>query len=158
MEPSLRGDAVYLYAFDVADEIRTERISKILAKRAVPFEVQADRTLPKTIPFYRPLTIDPKREAWKIHGTAVQTVVRVYDVGVVSIMITVPFSVAFLQDLIPFHQPVLDNHAALDKAAHALCTDVVHNLSEYLVRGTTKVGTPEAYTVFAIHHINETKS
>jgi hypothetical protein len=114
MEPSLQGNAVYLYAFDVADEIRTERISKILAKRAVLYEVQADHTLPKTIPFYRPLTIDPKREAWKIHGTAVQTVVRVYDVGVVSIMITVPFSVAFLQDLISFHQPLLDNHTALD--------------------------------------------
>jgi len=156
MSPKLQGEVVYLYAFDVADEIRTERISKILSKKAVPMGVAPERTHPKTIHFYKPLTIDPKRDAWKLRGLNVQPVVRVYDVGVVSIMITVPFAVDELNDLISLHSPILDNHHPMDRAAHELCVDVVHNLKEYLVRGTHGVDIPEAYTVLAIRTIEGT--
>jgi hypothetical protein len=153
-----KGEVVYLYAFDVADEIQMEKINRILAKKPVPFEIQVDRTLPKDIPFYRPLSIDPKRESWKMGGVPVQTALRIYEVGVVSIMISIPFEVKSLSDLLPFHQPRLDHHHPLDKAAHALCVDVVHSLKDYLVRPIPKVGTPEAYTVFCLRDLHGAKN
>jgi hypothetical protein len=153
MEPELKGEVVYLYAFDVADEIRNDRIRKILSKKAMPYGVQLDHTLPKDIPFYRPLAIDLKREGWKIGGVRVQPVVRVYEVGVVSIMISVPFTVPDLRKLLSFHQPVLDNQRPLDRAAHELCAEIVKNLQEYIVRGMPGIDTPEAYTVFCFNDL-----
>jgi hypothetical protein len=58
-----------------------------------------------------------------------------------------------LKDLMNFHAPILDNGTALDKAAHALCLDVVENLKPYLIHGSNMVGTPEAYTVFTFQKI-----
>lgn len=153
MSSELSGEVVYLYAFDVADEIRTERVRKILSRKAMPFGVQLDHTLPKDIPFYRPLTIDLKREGWKLGGLKVQPVVRVYDVGVVSVMISVPFVVSELKELLSYHHPVLDGQRPMDRAAHELCIEIVKNLQEYIVRGMPSIGTPEAYTVFSVSHI-----
>jgi hypothetical protein len=154
METPLKGEVFYLYAFDVADEIRTERIGKILSKKAVPFGPGKERLVPKDIPFYRPLTIDPRRGSWRMDGKQVQTVVRIYDVGVVSVVISVPFECRDLKDLIRFHRPVLDNQVALDKAALELCRSVVDNLSEYLV-SASEVDIPEAYTVFVVRSLDQ---
>ncbi|MBI2500108.1 MAG: hypothetical protein HYW02_01255 [Deltaproteobacteria bacterium] len=148
MAPPLKGEVVYLFAFDVADEIRTEKVSKILSKKAMPFTIPLDHTLPKDMPFYTPLTIEPRPHAWKLGGLPMNIVVRIYDVGVVSLMISVPFEVSSVKELIKFHEPTLDNQRPLDAAAHDLCTDIVKNLQEYIVRGSEKVGTPEPYTVF----------
>ena len=149
----LKGEIVYLYAFDIADEIRTTSINKILTKKAMPFVVEADRTFPKDIPFYHPLSIEIKREGWKTQGYPLKPQVRVYEVGVVSLMISIPFEVASLMDLVKFHQLNLDNGIPLDKAAHTLCLDVVENLGPYLVRGSKDIGMPEAYTVFTFQKV-----
>jgi len=148
-----KGEVVYLYAFDVADEIRTERIDQILSTKVIPFEVKLNHTLPKGIPFYRPLTICPTRESWKIRGVPARMVLRVYNVGVVSIMVSIPFQVSALRELLPFHQPLLDNQTQLDKAAHDLCVEVFHSLKDYLVKPISKVGIPEAYTIFTFQEI-----
>src|SRR4030095_16620739 len=153
MDAALKGEVVYLYAFDVADEIRTEGIGEILSKKPTPFEIRQDPNLPKDLPYYRPLSFDPKRDSWKRNGIPLKTLVRVYDVGVVSIGISVPFEDASLQDLNPYQHPVLDNQEPLDQAALKLCGEVVENLRNYLVRGMTKVDIPEAYTIFTLTQI-----
>ncbi|HEX5033665.1 MAG TPA: hypothetical protein VFW62_04240, partial [bacterium] len=154
METPLQGEVFYLYAFDVADEIRTDKAEKILAKKTVPFGPSNERFVPKAIPFYRPLSIDPMRGSWRIGGRQVQTLVRIYDVGVVSVLISVPFEVGGLGELMPFHRPVLDGKGPLDQAAHELCRNVVQHLREYLV-GASEVDIPEAYTVFVVRHIDQ---
>ena len=55
----MKGEAIYLYAFDVANEIVTSRVQQILSEKPFPFEIRMDRTLPKDIPLYRPLAIEP---------------------------------------------------------------------------------------------------
>ncbi len=153
----LKGEIFYLYAFDVADEIRTGGIHKILSREAIPYAIHRDHTTPKEIPFYRPLTIDLKRSDWKFDRKVLQPVIRIYDAGVVSIRIAVPFEVNSLKELLRFHRPILDNQHSLDTEAHTLCTEVVSNLQEYLVRGTPQVQPREAYTVFALKEIGEEK-
>lgn len=154
METPFKGEVFYLYAFDVADEIRTDKAEKILAKKTVPFGPSNERLVPKDIPFYRPLSIDPQRGAWRIEGQPVQTLVRIYDVGVVSVLISVPFEAQSLKELLRFHRPVLDDRVPLDRAAHELCRSVVDNLREYLV-SSSEVDIPEAYTVFVVRQIDQ---
>ena len=42
-EGELRGEVVYLYAFDVANEIRLGRAAELLSGRAAPFAARPDR-------------------------------------------------------------------------------------------------------------------
>ena len=55
----MKGEVVYLYAFDVANEIITPRVQEILSEKPFPFEIRMDRTLPKDMPLYKPLAIEP---------------------------------------------------------------------------------------------------
>ena len=55
----MKGEVVYLYAFDVANEIITPRVREILSEKPFPFEIRMDRTLPKDMPLYKPLAIEP---------------------------------------------------------------------------------------------------
>src|SRR5215470_405316 len=57
---ALEGEVVYLYAFDVANEIITRRVQEILSEKPFPFEIRMDRTLPKDMPLYKPLAIEPR--------------------------------------------------------------------------------------------------
>lgn len=50
----MKGEAVYFYAFDVANEIQTAKVGEILASKPSPIEIHTDRTFPKDVPLYRP--------------------------------------------------------------------------------------------------------
>src|SRR5579864_4682464 len=103
----MQGEVVYLYAFDVANEIATARVQEILARKPIPYEIRTDHTVPRDVPLYRPLVIEPPVLSSTIEGQTVRLSVRVYEVGVVSIAMRVPFERQNLSDLLPFHRPRL---------------------------------------------------
>src|SRR5271154_5125750 len=105
----MKGEVVYLYAFDVANEIATSRVQEILSEKPFPFEIRMDRTLPKDMPLYKPLAIEPRPLATCLHGEPVRLLIRIYDVGVVTVMMRVAFERNTLADLLPFHNPTLEN-------------------------------------------------
>jgi len=67
----MKGEVVYLYAFDVANEIITVRVEEILSEKPFPFEIRMDRTLPKDMPLYKPLAIEPRPLATRFRGQPV---------------------------------------------------------------------------------------
>jgi hypothetical protein len=75
---------------------------------------------------------------------------RVYDVGVVTVMLRVAFEVPALADLMPFHNPKLENGQTLDAAALKLCAEACDSLRDLMVGRTEFPLTPEAYTVFCL--------
>ena len=145
----MKGEVVYLYAFDVANEIITARIHEILASQPYPFEIRTDHTVPKDVPIYRPLAIEPAKIDLRCRGTSVKILVRVYEVGVVSIAMRIPFATESLSELIPFHKPKADDGRSFDQIAKSLCGQVCDNLRDVMVRGTQGYE-PEAYTVFCV--------
>jgi hypothetical protein len=146
----MKGEVVYLYAFDVANEIETRRVQEILSKKPFPFEIRMDRTLPKDMPLYKPLAIDQPPLAATLFGRSVRPQIRVYDVGVVSIDMRVSFEASSLTELIPFHNPVLEDGKPLDEVAQRLCAEVCKSLKDFMIRGTQHPDVPEAYTVFCL--------
>src|SRR6476469_3902516 len=104
----MNGEVVYLYAFDVANEIITELVKDILASKPFPFEIRTDHPYPKDVPLYKPLSIEPPAVAIALRGQSVRLLVRVYEVGVVSITCRVQITAHNLHDLIGFHRPTLD--------------------------------------------------
>jgi hypothetical protein len=146
----MKGEVVYLYAFDVANEIVTPRVQEILSEKPFPFEIRMDRTLPKDMPLYKPLAIEPHPLTARLHGAPVRLLIRVYDVGVVTVMMRVTFETGALAGLMPFHNPRLENGLTLDAVALRLCTEVCHSLKDLLVGRTEFPPPPEAYTVFCL--------
>jgi hypothetical protein len=149
----MKGEVVYFYAFDVANEIITSRVQEILSEKPFPFEIRADRTLPKDMPLYKPLAIEPHPLSVKLHGETVRLLIRIYNVGVVTVMMRVAFEVNALADLTPFHNPKLENGDALDTVAVRFCSDVVNSLKDLLV-GRQECPAPEAYTVFSFTELD----
>jgi hypothetical protein len=148
----VKGEVVYLYAFDVADEIITSRVREILSEKPFPFQIRLEHTFPKDIPLYRPLAIEPPALSERMAGQPVRLLIRVYDVGVVSVTMRVAVSVAGLQDLMPFHRAQLDGGRTLDSVARGLCTAVCQNLRAFMIRPSDPPE-PEAYTAFCITEV-----
>jgi len=151
----MKGEVVYLYAFDVANEIITSRVQEILSEKPFPFEIRMDRTLPKDMPLYKPLAIEPHPLAARLRGAPVHLLIRIYDVGVVTVMMRAAFEADRLGDLMPFHNPKLENGETLDAAALKLCSDVCRSLEDLMVSGT-KCSTSESYTVFCLTGLPDT--
>jgi len=151
----MKGEVVYLYAFDVANEIMTSRVQEILSEKPFPFEIRMDRTLPKDMPLYKPLTIEPHLLPAKFKGQEVSFLIRVYDVGVVTVMMRVAVEPTSLDDLMPYHNPQLENGVMLDTTALNLCAQVCENLKDLLLGKTEFPPPPEAYTVFCLTDLDD---
>jgi len=146
----MKGEVIYLYAFDVANEIIKPRVQEILSEKPFPFEIRRDRTLPKDVPLYRPLAIEPTPPTAQLFGAPVRLLIRIYDFGVVTVMIRAPFQTKTLGDLMPFHNPHLQDGLALDQLAENFCAKVCQSIGDSLVGRTEFPPPPEAYTVFCI--------
>jgi hypothetical protein len=144
----MRGEVVYLYAFDVANELVTRGLTELLGHKVTPFQLPPDRTLPRDVPLYQPLGIELPPWQGK-EDTTVQVRVRVYEVGVINIALHVAFDVADWQALMKFHHPQLVSGEEFDQRARTLCQQVVAALQERL-RYAAPVSEPEAYTVFCV--------
>ena len=125
-------------------------MQEILSEKPFPFEIRMDRTLPKDMPLYKPLAIEPRPLAAPLRGQIVRLLIRVYDVGVVTVMMRVAFEAAALSELLPFHDAKLENGEALDTLAQNLCAEVCASLKDLLVGRTEFPPPPEAYTVFCL--------
>jgi hypothetical protein len=145
----MKGEVVYLYAFDVANEIVTAKVQEILSRKPIPLAIPMDRTFPRDVPLYQPLAIEPPALGVGLAGRPVGLLVRVYEVGVVTVTARVPVEPAQLPDLMPFHNPKLDDGRPLDQVARDLCAEVCHSLKEFLVRSSSPTE-PEAYTAFCL--------
>lgn len=145
----MKGEVVYLYAFDVANEIVPERVLAIRDSKPLPFTIRTEHTFPRDVPLAKPLTIEPTTTSGP-GGRPMRVLIRIYaEVGVVSIAMHVPFEVADLPDLLPLHHAVLDNGQPLDKRAQELCTETCKSLAGAMVNSALP-SEPEAYTVFAV--------
>lgn len=150
----MKGEVVYLYAFDVADELPTAKIEKILTNKPFPFEVRIRHSLPKDIPLYKPLAVELSPLSPLMAGRSVQPLVRIYEVGVVSIIMRVGFEAEHLAQLLPFHKAVLANGQTLDQVARDLCADVCQSLGDIMPQAAAPLE-PEAYTVFCITSVQD---
>ncbi|MFM7074315.1 MAG: hypothetical protein ACKO38_21210 [Planctomycetota bacterium] len=148
----MRGEVVYLYAFDVANEIATREVRHILGQATTPFEPRAAHLLPRDVPLYRALTIEPSSNH-TLAGQPLRVVIRVFEVGVVGFTMRAPFAVQSLAELGQLHQPKLDNGEPLDELARRLCAEVCSSLGKALVR-SSPISQPEAYNVFCLAELD----
>ncbi len=151
---TLTGEIFFLYAFDVASEIKTTKIREVLNETASSLRIKLDRSAPKDVPFYKPLVIEVPKKDLSIQGLPATIQVRIYEVGVVSVAVRVPFKELTTEELRTFHDPKSEQGIPLDVLALKVSEGVVQDIYSLLIKPNL-LSEPEAYTVFCVTKIDE---
>jgi hypothetical protein len=112
-----RGEAVYIYAFDVAYEMTRQPVRELLGQPVAQFVVDASKRSPKHLFFYRPqmVRLPPLERIGPGGSLRVDRVVKLLPVGAISITIRVPFDVERIEDLVCYHDLQFSNGSLHDE-------------------------------------------
>ena len=148
---TFRGQAVYMFAFDIAYEMSSEPIRELLGQKVEQFKVDPSKRNPKHPFFYRPQMIRlPLVKALGPFGPVeLERVIKVLPIGAISITVTVPFEVNRLDDLVSFHDLQLGERT-LHAEVRELAERIYIELRPHLVRPQEYLAEEEAYTVFCL--------
>lgn len=150
----LRGEVVYLFAFDVGQEVLTAAVGPRFTRPEEPLDPRRRKTVPPDAVLYRPLTTGPPAESVVVSGTQVSLNARVYDAGVITVSARLPFAAESLAELRTFHAPRTTAGEPLAAVARRECERVRAELGD-AVRGPSEIQGPETYTVFALTDLGD---
>ena len=152
------GEIVYIFAFDLAYDMKRERITTLLGQPVKEYLIEPDKRSPKQLFFYRPQMVELPLQTRKVgeKSVAVRTSVKIFNVGAVSIRIRVPFEADDLSDLVKFHSISIDGRNP-ESHARELAQEVLSEIRPFLIRPAKTIGQSENYTVFCIKELPETK-
>ena len=147
--PDRDAEVVYLFAFDVANEIRLDDVESLLGARPLPFAIRPGRTVPRPVPLSRPLTVEPARPVDRVNGRPVRLRIRVFAVGVVSVSVRVAVGRSLYRTCSPStHRRWMTANRLMTWPA-GCAHDACRELSDRLV-SPGPVTDPEAYTAFML--------
>jgi len=146
----LTGHVTWLYAFDIAHDMRRESLKTVLGRPVEPWLQAADHRVPRQSFFHRPQIVRlPAVESVLPGGGSgnLERTLKILPVGGLSLAVTAPVSVSSLIDLVAWHEPPpLASVSAMRKLAQM----VVDDLREYLIQPVGLPEEAEAYTVFRL--------
>lgn len=152
-----RGEVAYISAFDLAYDMRRERVSRILSEPTQDYCIGADKPSPKYVFFYRPRMVALPSESYQgPYGTIeVRRTVKLFNVGAISIQVRVPFKVERIEDLVAYHD-LSFGETTLEGEVNRLAEQVRKDVSSYCISPAASLIQVEAYTAFCIYELPET--
>ena len=101
----LKGEIVYLYAFDIAWELKPITERDLLGQPVGQFVVDASKRAPRQMSFYRPqmVRLPPLDRLGPKGRVTIERTVKFLPVGAISITVRVPFEVDGVEELVAFH-------------------------------------------------------
>ena len=146
------GEIVYIYAFDVAYDMKREGVGQLMGQPVQQVAIDASKRTPRQHLFYRPQMVHlPAVERTAPMGKVkVQRNIKLLPVGAISITVRVPFEVSSLGDLVGYHDLTFAEGSLHDEV-RALAEQVTRELKDYYIRPNERLADEEAYTVFCIH-------
>ncbi|HPC95148.1 MAG TPA: hypothetical protein PLU87_09410 [Sedimentisphaerales bacterium] len=150
----LRGEVVYIYAFDLAYDMKRQPIPAILDQPVREYFVGPSKPGPKQAFFYKPqmVTLAPSLCRTSLGAFAISYTIKLFNVGAISVQVRVPFEVDAIGDLVAYYGLLL-NGSTVDAEVRALVERVRRQIAPYLIRPVEDLGTGEDYTVFCIHQL-----
>lgn len=146
-ESSLSGMVVYLFAFDMAHDMKRDALTTLLGQPVRPMTVDVDKRSPRELFFHRPQCVKLPEVKWDTPlGLAqVQRQIKVFPVGAISISIGVAFRTPDLGRLVEYH-----DLPAAAREARMLAEQALKELQPWLIQPTAELRDEEAYTVFCL--------
>ena len=145
------GEVVYIYAFDVAYEMKREPLDLLLGHPVRQFVVDSSKRNPRQLFFYRPqmVRLPPVERIGPRGSVLVERTVKLLPVGAISITVRMPFEVDHISDLVAFHDPSFGAVKLFDEVIQ-LAESVRQELAGWFIRPLPRLAGEEAYTVFCI--------
>jgi hypothetical protein len=150
--PPYRGEVVYIYAYDIAYDIKNEPVEKILNQPTRDYLVGPSKRIPRQMFFYRPRIAEfapEKRQLRNGESLEIRKSVKIFGVGAMTIQVRVPFEVNRLEDLVGYHDLKFAQRGLEEEVAE-FAESVRKNLAPYCVRPVPALMQAEAYTVFCL--------
>jgi len=153
-EPAYRGEVVYIYAFDIAYDMKRQPVAKLLGESLQNYSIGPSKRSPKQLFFYQPQMATLPAEQRQINGKAVriQRSIKVFNVGAISIQLRVPFQVEKIEDLVGYHEPKFAEVSIQDEVKE-LAQRVKVQLEPYCVQPVPQLTQMENYTVFYLYDL-----
>lgn len=152
--PSSRyvGEVVYIYAFDVAYEMKRQVVRELLGQPVAQFVVDASKRSPRQLFFYRPdmVRLPPLERIGPSGPVRLHRTIKLLPVGAISITVRVPFEVQRLEELVAFHDLRFADGMRLHDDVRRLAEDALRELRPYSIGPVANLADEEAYTVFCI--------
>jgi hypothetical protein len=145
------GAVVYMYAFDVAYDMRRPPPRELLGQPVAEFAIDASKRSPRQFIFYRPgMARLPPAERKGPRGTvSVERRIKLLPIGALSITVEVPFAGETLDGLLAYHDLAFAERR-VDHEVHELAERACRELAPALVRPVARLAPAEPYTVFCI--------
>jgi hypothetical protein len=155
---SLKGEVAYIRAFDLAYDMKRQRIPQILGQTVQDYVVGPSKPGPKQGFFYRPqmVTLPPKTYQSSVGPLEVSMTVKIFNVGAVSIQVRTPFEVSSVEELVDYYGLSLAGKS-MEAEVVQIAEQVRRELDPYLVRPVPVLGAGEDYTVFCIYQLPATE-
>ncbi len=152
-----RGEAVYIYAFDIAYDMKRIPMTELLGRSLQHYSIGPSKRSPKQLFFYQPqmATLEPAPKKVADATVSVQRSIKVFNVGVISIVIRVPFEVSAIQHLVNYHELQLDQNTIEDEA-RTIAEQARAQLQPYCIKPVPALGAGESYTVFCLYDLPHT--
>jgi hypothetical protein len=147
-----RGEVVYIYAYDIAYDIKNEPVEMILGQPTKDYLVSPSKRIPKQMFFYRPRVAEfaaEKRTLDNGQSVEIRKSVKIFGVGAMTVQIRVPFAVERLEELVDYHDLEFAE-GGLDEEVGRFAEQVLKDLEPHCVRPVAALTQAEAYTVFCL--------
>ncbi|MEI6714870.1 MAG: hypothetical protein WCO60_14025 [Verrucomicrobiota bacterium] len=146
----ITGHVTWLYAFDIAHDMRREPLKTVLGRPVEPWLRGEDHRVPRQSFFHRPQIVRLAPVEGNLPGggsATLERTLKILPVGGLSLAITAPVRVERLADLVAWH----DSPAVATVASvRHLVEMVMADLKEYLIQPVDVLDEQEAYTVFRL--------
>jgi hypothetical protein len=146
------GEIAYIYAFDIAYEIKGS-VASLLGQTVTDTTLDPSKRTPRQSFLYRSqlvnlpdVHLDVDRESRRVPA---KRTVRLLPTGAVSITFRVPFAQKSLADLVAYHVPSF-GVIELQEQARQLAQQIAAELGAACVRPHVNLPAEEAYTVFCL--------
>jgi len=150
--PLYRGEVVYIYAYDIAYDIKNEPVEKILGQQTRDYLVSPSKRIPRQMFFYRPRVAEfaaEKRTLENGRRVEIRKSVKIFGVGAMTVQVRVPFEVDRLEELVVYHDLQFAEGDLEEEVAH-FAESILKDIESYCVRPVQALLLAEAYTVFCL--------
>jgi hypothetical protein len=151
---SLRGEVVYIRAFDIAYDTKRVRIPRILGQDVKDYLVGPSKPGPRHGFFYRPQMVTLPAKVYQSSAGPIEVsfAVKVFNVGAVSIQARTAFEVSGIDELVDYYGLSLAGRS-VEVEVVSVAEQVRRELEPYLVRPVPALDEGEDYTVFCIYQL-----
>jgi len=155
---SYHGEVVYIYAYDLAYDMKRRPVERILSQPARNYFIEPSKRTPRQMFFYRPQVADfptLERQLPDGHSVQLKRTVKLFSIGAISIQVRVPFVVSSFRELVAYHDLKLVDKT-LEQEINELAEAVRRDLEPFCIRPVPSLSLAEAYTVFCLTDLPET--